>query len=253
MKSATYYTSHFIWAKSKVLHFDSTHAGSWLREWYESDWVAIVCWQQRSYFFLEVHSLHVQRLAQCRACLFWGKCICLFWNNYYLLYCPVKSDILSFHFHNHLSDRSFALLSRAMVSSCQARPSVRIVLMMEEGTPKQSCAKSTSIHFVWLRCRCSNYWEWKEHTCSWPCFWTWHFSSTWFYLAQVEAYQDAGCIACFKRWVLDDVFAELGNPLNTKKIWDGDVILTESLMLLSMLKQSCTNGAALILAHVDEG
>ena len=42
-------------------------------------------------YWREVHSLRVQRLAQCRACLFWGKCICLFWNNYYLLYCPVQS------------------------------------------------------------------------------------------------------------------------------------------------------------------
>ena len=42
----------FHLSKEQVLHFDSTHAGSWLREWYESDWVAIVCWQQRSYFFL---------------------------------------------------------------------------------------------------------------------------------------------------------------------------------------------------------
>ena len=61
-------------------------------------------------------------------------------------FCPVKSYILSFHFHIHLSDRSFALLSRAMVASCQARPSVRIVLKMEEGTPKQTTRRVQSPH-----------------------------------------------------------------------------------------------------------
>ena len=128
----------FHLSKEQVLHFDSTHAGSWLRD---QMWLSFAGNNDpTSFLFAWVHSLHVRRLAQCRAsCLFWGKCICLFWNNYYLLYCPVKSDILSFHFHIHLSDRSFAcpsalrptrsaiILSRAMAASCQARPSVRIV------------------------------------------------------------------------------------------------------------------------------
>jgi len=228
MKSATYYTSHFIWAKSKVLHFDSTHAGSWLREWYESDWVAIVCWQQRSYFFLEMHSLHVQRLAPCRACLFWGKCICLFWNNYYLLYCPVQSDILSFHFHTHLSDRSFAcpsalrpassviILSRAMAASCQARPSVRIVDGRGKLRSKQLVRKLSSVdgRTFWSDCAqsTSKYIssDWIHHQTHlrrvirwhpWTCrsnYWEWNF--LYHMILQVEASQVAllvssvGCI-----------------------------------------------------------
>ena len=146
----------FHLSKEQSAQFCSTHAGSWLREWYESDWVAIVCWQQRSYFFLEVHSLHVQRLAQCRACLFWGKCICLFWNNYYLLYCPVQSYILSFistftclidRLHAHLlwDLQARRSLSRAMAASCQAWPSVRIVDGRGKLRSKQLVRKLSSV------------------------------------------------------------------------------------------------------------
>lgn len=124
-----------------LLHFEWRYADSWLWEWYESDSFA---WNNESSFFLiglrcthctfeDLHNAEAEA-----ELVSFEVSICLFWNNYYLLYCPVKSDILSFHFHNHLSDRSFALLSRAMVASCQARPSVRIVLMMEEGKPKQT-------------------------------------------------------------------------------------------------------------------
>ena len=124
-----------------LLHFEWRHADSWLWEWYESDSFA---WNNESSFFLiglrcthctfeDLHNAEAEA-----ELVSFEVSICLFWNNYHLLYFPVKSDILSFHFHNHLSDRSFALLSRAMVASCQARPSVRIVLMMEEGKPKQT-------------------------------------------------------------------------------------------------------------------
>ena len=132
-----------------LLHFEWRYADSWLWEWYESDSFA---WNNESSFFLiglrcthctfeDLHNAEAEA-----ELVSFEVSICLFWNNYYLLYCPVKSDILSFHFHNHLSDRSFALLSRAMVSSCQARPSVRIVLMMEEGTPKQTTRRVQSPH-----------------------------------------------------------------------------------------------------------
>lgn len=132
-----------------LLHFEWRYADSWLWEWYESDSFA---WNNESSFFLiglrcthctfeDLHNAEAEA-----ELVSFEVSICLFWNNYYLLYCPVKSDILSFHFHNHLSDRSFALLSRAMVASCQARPSVRIVLMMEEGTPKQTTRRVQSPH-----------------------------------------------------------------------------------------------------------
>lgn len=167
MKSATWFISKFVaycgkrgsWLVARIgitvhlavdtsqqrakllLHFEWRYAGSWLWEWYESDSFA---WNNESSFFLiglrcthctfeDLHNAEAEA-----ELVSFEVSICLFWNNYYLLYCPVKSDILSFHFHNHLSDRSFALLSRAMVASCQARPSVRIVLMMEEGKPKQT-------------------------------------------------------------------------------------------------------------------
>ena len=95
-----------------LLHFEWRYAEhSWLREWYESDWVAIVCLKQWIFllpYWLEMHSLHILRLAQCRGrgrAVSFEVSICLFWNNYYLLYFPVKSYMLSFLFHNHLSDQ----------------------------------------------------------------------------------------------------------------------------------------------------
>jgi len=229
----------FHLSKEQSAQFCSTHAGSWLREWYESDWVAIVCWQQRSYFFLEVHSLHVQRLAQCRACLFWGKCICLFWNNYYLLYCPVQSYILSFistftclidRLHAHLlwDLQARRSLSRAMAASCQARPSVRIVDgrgKLKQTTRPQAflgrrshlliwlCAVHVKIHLVWLNPPPNTLAE-SDQMASVNL--SLQLLGMEFLIPHDSASRSfSGCITCFKRWVYWMMYpAELDNPFS---------------------------------------
>ena len=88
--------------------------------------------------------------------------------------------------------------------------------------------------------------------------WIWYCLMITHFLVQVYF---SGCRYLFQiGWWLYP--AELDKPFSlavaestrwtTKKNWDGDVILTESLMLLSIIKQSCTNGAALIWYHADE-
>jgi len=242
MKSATYYNIPFHLSKEQSAPF--LFNSCWLmtsrmvRVWLGGYRLLATTILLLPYW-REVHSLRVQRLAQCRACLFWGKCICLFWNNYYLLYCPVQSYILSFistftclidRLHAHLlwDLQARRSLSRAMAASCQARPSVRIVDgrgKLKQTTRPQAflgrrshlliwlCAVHVKIHLVWLNPPPNTLAE-SDQMASVNL--SPQLLGMEFLIPHDFASRSfSGCITCFKRWVYWMMYpAELDNPFS---------------------------------------